>query len=302
MNTDAIGRLPARTLLDGAVGTRLIAAGLRTAVDCPESWNIERPAEVRRIHAEYIEAGADAVQTNTFGGTRLRLAAYQRSSQVVALNKAAVSLAREACPPGKLVIGSIGPTGAIPPPQGNADLELLEHCYAEQAKVLAGSGVDLLHLETMYHPKEARAALRGARNGAPGIQVIASMTCRRISGGGSGYATPLGFSPEVMLAVFLEENADAIGVCCSLEPASMLDLLSLVRRRTSKPIFAKPIPPPATESSVGPEAFARGVMALLAAGARAVGGCCGTGPAEIATARRHLDAMPRSVNELSLVT
>src|SRR5450432_3238195 len=133
-------RLPSRTLLDGAMGTRLMSLGLRAGTDCPEAWNVTRPDDVRGVYYDYFSAGADAVQTNTFGGTRLRLQSFQKQAEVRALNVAGAVLAREVRPTGRLVIGSMGPTGAIPPPEGRGDLIELEDCFAEQAMALAEGG------------------------------------------------------------------------------------------------------------------------------------------------------------------
>src|SRR5689334_731530 len=109
-------------VLDGAIGTELIARGLRVGREPAEAWNLSHPDVLRKLHAAYFAAGAEAVQTNTFGGTRLRLTQFRRQADVRALNLAACLLAREARPTGKRVVGSIGPTGAIPPPEGRADL------------------------------------------------------------------------------------------------------------------------------------------------------------------------------------
>jgi len=273
------------------VGTQLIARGLRAGKECAESWNTLRADDVRGLHRAYFEAGADAVQTNTFGGTRFRLGVFGLAAEVRVLNVAGALLAREVRPSGRTVIGSMGPTGLIPPPEGNADLAQLEDAFAEQAQALAEGGVDLLHLETFYHPKEARAALRGVREGAPGLKVVASMTCKVATG---GYITPLGFTPEVMLQVFIEEDADGVGINCTLSPAHMIDLVRMVRARIGPdiPLFAKPTSMPGPVEVVSSSRFAAGALELFAAGATAVGGCCGTAPADIAAVRRTLDAKP----------
>jgi methionine synthase I (cobalamin-dependent) len=293
-----LARLGTRALLDGAVGTQLIAHGLRAGKDCAEAWNVEHPDQVREIHRAYYEAGSLAVQTNTFGGSRIRLAVFGRPTEVRALNVAGALLCREVRPSGSLVIGSVGPTGAIPPPEGNADLVELEDAFAEQAQALAEGGVDLLHLETFYHPKEARAAIRGARAGAPGLPLVGSMTCRRQRAG--GYATPLGFPAETMLGAFLEEGADGVGTNCTLGPADMLDLVRLVRSRTDKPLFAKPTIAPSGSAPLLPDELAVGALALWAAGATAVGGCCGSGPADIAAVSRAFARAPRTLEEIDL--
>jgi homocysteine S-methyltransferase len=277
--------LPAPMLLDGGMGTELIARGLRPGVDCAEAWNVDRPNDVREVHAAYFAAGADAVQTNTFGATRVRLRAFRRDREVRNYNLQGALLAREVRPPGKFVIGDLGPTGAVPPPEGRADLGELEDAYAEQAMALAEGGVDFLHIETLYHPKEARAALRGARLGAPGLAIVASMTCRTTS---SGYATPLGMTPDAMLAAFLEEGADGVGVNCSLGPADLLDLVRQLRAKTALPIFVKPTATPNGANRIRSEDMATGALALFAIGANAVGGCCGTTPFDINHMRGRL--------------
>jgi 5-methyltetrahydrofolate--homocysteine methyltransferase len=201
---------------------------------------------------------------------------------VAEINRAAVSLARSAVPDGVLVIASIGPSGAVPPPEGDADLLELEAAFAEQAALLAEahpSGVAFLHLESFYHPKELRAALRGCRAGAPGVPVATSFTCNRA---GATYRSALGFPVEGLIAVSLEESADALGANCWLPPDEMLPLVELLLTRSPVPVFAQPIVAPAGAAPLYPGEFAVGVELLFATGARAVGGCCGTGPADLA--------------------
>lgn len=276
-----------RMLLDGAMGTELMARGLDPMVECAEAWNRARPEVVQSVYRSYFDVGADAIQTNTFGGTRFRLGHFERKNEVRQLNVVGALLAREVRPAGRLVIGSMGPTGLLPPPEGNADLAEMEDAFAEQAMALGEGGVDLLHIETFYHPKEARAALRGARAGAPGLAIVASMTCRL---GPGGYTTPIGFTPEAMLAAFLEEGADGVGANCSLPPAQMIELVRLLRSRTERPIFAKPTAFPSSMGRVPVAELATGALALLAAGATAIGGCCGTTPADIGVLRQTLSA------------
>jgi 5-methyltetrahydrofolate--homocysteine methyltransferase len=279
--------LSGRTLLDGAMGTALLARGLDLTAEPPELWNRDRPDDIIAVHRAYVQAGAQAVQTNTFGANRIRLGKYNRGSQVGELNAAGAELARRACRASDvLVIGSIGPTGTTPPPEGNANLLLLEEVFAEQAIALARGGVDLLAVETMYHPKEVRAAMRGCRIGAPNIPVIGSLTCRRA---GDGYATGLGFAPDTLIQAFVEEGAYALGVNCTLSAPDMLDLVRMLRTWTSGPVIARPTAAPSAGPPVTPAEFSTGALALLASGATAVGGCCGTGPAEIAAARAAVE-------------
>ena len=282
--------LPSHLVLDGGVGTALIARGLDLGEEPPEAWNLGHPDAIKQVHRQFAEAGAGAVQTNTFGANRLRLCSSGREDQVAALNRAGVQLAREAVPRGVLVIGSMGPTGTVPPPEGDADLVELEETFADQAAALADEQVDLLHVETFYHPKELRAALRGCRAGAAGVPVVASFSCGRV---GSGYASVLGFPPDALLSVALEEGAEGVGVNCTLIPADMLALVERLVARAQVPVFAKPVVAPHQGAPLYPQEFAAGALALFGAGARAVGGCCGTGPADVAALKNTLDAAPR---------
>ncbi len=284
--TASLGYLPERLLLDGGCGTSLIARGLDVRAEPTALWNITRPDEVRAVHHGFIEAGAAAIQTNTFVANRLALEA-RGISEVRACNLAAAAVAREAAAgSGVMVIGNIGPSGQVPPPQGDANLSQLEETFAEQASYLAAGGVDLLHIETMVHPKEMRAALRGAREGAPGMPVVVSIACRA---SGDSFKSTMGFAIDSMLAVAIEEKADGIGANCMLCPIEMVPLIELIVAKASVPVFAKPTIAPDGGAPLYPDEFAEGVARLFAAGARAVGGCCGTSFKDISTARRRLD-------------
>jgi 5-methyltetrahydrofolate--homocysteine methyltransferase len=275
--------LPPRLLLDGGVGTSLIARGLDVTREPPEAWNLSCPDAVRETHRGFAEAGSMAVQTNTFGGNRFRLGAFGLAERVAEVNRAALALARAAVPDHVLVIASIGPSGAVPPPEGDADLFELEEAFAEQAAAFA-AGPDVpafIHLESFYHPKELRAALRGCRAGAPALPIAASFACNRSR---AGYRSAMGFPVDVLSAVALEERADAIGANCWLPPGLMLPLIERLVSRSSVPVFAKPVAAPVGGPALEPGEFADGVAALFAAGARAVGGCCGTGPRDLAAA------------------
>jgi methionine synthase I (cobalamin-dependent) len=273
------------------MGTRLIAHGLQVRSECPEAWNLERPEEVRAVHASYFEAGAEAVQTNTFGATRPRLRRFGREGQLVEIIRAAVGLAREAAPD-RLVIGSLGPTGETVTLDPGVDLGWLEAEFAEPARLLASEGVDAIHLETMFHPAELEAAVRGARAGAGKVPVIASMT---LMPGVTGLETPHGVPIKKMMRAIEATAPDAVGVNCSIEGERMLAAVEQLRDLTTLPIWAQPQAKlsakcVSTQPQESPEQFARHALALTRMGASAVGGCCGTGPAEIASLRRALDA------------
>lgn len=276
--------LPAQLLLDGGFGTSLMARGLDVATESTASWNLTHPAEVLAVHRAFVDAGAGAIQTNTFGANRLAMNA-QDPGAVRECVLAAASLAQEAASPDTLLMGCMGPSTQIPPPQGDANLIELEAAFSEQASLLAEGGVHFLHVETMVHPKEMRAALRGAREGAPETPVVVSVTVRRH---GDRYKTTQGFSLESMLKVALEERADGLGANCLLAPADMLDLTRFMVAELPMPIFAQPTIAPDGGAPLYPDEFAEGVARLFECGATAVGGCCGTSAADIDAARRRL--------------
>ncbi len=274
-------------LLDGGLGTALSARGLDPKQEPSSNWNITRPATVRAVHRGFVEAGAAVINSNTFSANPWQLKGSD--SEFTCTNRDGVALARAEALDGVLVAGNIGPSGDLPPPEGDADLFDLEDGYERQARALIEAGADLLHVETLYHPKEARAAIRGCRQASPTIPIVASMACRKL---GRAFVTVAGLPWLAMLKAFVEEGADAVGANCSLTPGEMLPLIELLRARTKLPIFAQPTVAPTDGPPLYPGEFALGLVNLINAGANAVGGCCGTSAADIAAARTALDGMP----------
>ena len=165
-------------LTDGGMGTMLLSRGLPRGVE-PELWNVERPEEIRRIHRDYIEAGAQIILTNSFGGNRQRLSFHGLVDRVVELNIAAAGLARaeaDAATTAVVVAGSMGPTGAVMAPLGDLTFEQAKLAYVEQAGSLVDGGVDVLWIETMSDLGEVRAAVEGCRQVAPDAPIVATMT------------------------------------------------------------------------------------------------------------------------------
>lgn len=292
-----LDRQPTRPmLLDGAMGTELIARGLSTRVDCADAWNLTRPDDVRAVHAAYAAAGAEAVQTNTFGATRPRLKRFGMEDRQREICEAAVRLAREGAP-GATIIGSLGPTGETLPLAGNADLGWLREAYAEAAAALAAAGAEAIHLETQFHPAELQIAIAGARAGAPGLPLIASMA---LMPGATGLETPHGVPIGKMMRAIEANLPDAVGVNCAVEAERMLQAVELLRDRFELPVWAKPQAKMSDKCATGqsketPESFARRAVALVDAGASAVGGCCGTTPASIVALRAALHREPAKV-------
>lgn len=277
-------------LLDGGLGTELMARGLEPGVP-PEIWNVERPEAVREIHAAYFEAGSDAVSTNSFGATPLKLAAHGLEARTSELNRAAARLAREAAPPGRFVAGSMGPTGKFLKPQGPAAEEDLVAAFAEQARALAEGGVDVFLVETQYDLREALAALRGVQAVSP-LPVFVTMTFNVFP---RGYFTIMG-NPAPRVAAELERaGAAAVGANCTLTTEQMAGCVAALRAATTLPVIAQAN---AGQPAVGPdgtvryaqsvEDYVRFVPDLIRAGAGFVGGCCGTTPATIRAMARAI--------------
>lgn len=290
-------RDPARPLLlDGAIGTELIARGLRVRAESPESWNLTRPDDVRAVHAAYAQAGSDAIQTNTFGATRPRLGRFGLAARTRDICAAAVALAREAAP-GRMIIGSLGPSGETLPLGATPDLGWLRDAYAESAAALAAAGVDAIHLETQFHPAELQAAIEGARAGAPRHPVIASLA---LMPGVTGLETPHGVPIAKMVRALQTCPPDAVGANCAVEAERMRQVVAYLREQFALPVWAKPQAKLSDKCATGrsnetPESFARHAVALVEAGAAAVGGCCGTTPASIAALRAALAGVPAKV-------
>jgi 5-methyltetrahydrofolate--homocysteine methyltransferase len=275
-------------VLDGAMGTMLFAAGL-TPGACPELWNAERPEVLQGVHRAYFEAGSDLVETNTFGGTRLKLKAYGLEDGCRELNEKGAKLARSVCPPGRFVAGSIGPTGHLPDtfePLGDTPAELFYESFREQALALADGGVDLFAIETMMIPDEAVLAIKAAKE-ATGLPVLCSMTFQYNAAKGVD-RTMWGTSPADAAAALAAAGADVVACNCGDGGPGRVPAI-LAEMRTATPAFLAAYPNAGIPKVVGdktiydltPEAMGAAFPAIVAAGARIVGACCGSTPAHI---------------------
>jgi 5-methyltetrahydrofolate--homocysteine methyltransferase len=267
-------------LLDGGFGTELFKQGLPMDA-CPESWNLERPDVVKKIHKSYFDAGSDAVTTNSLGGNRIKLSAMGLGGKCYELNMAAASVAREVKPDGAFVGGSIGPTGKFLKPQGEFSEDEFESSFAEQARGLSDGGVDFLLIETQYDLAEALCAWRGARR-VTSLPVFVTMTFSR---GPRGFFTIMGNSPEQCFARFEAEGISATGANCTLDSRDMVDLVRVMREKTSLPLIAQANagrPALAAGGEVtyeqGLEDYVRYIPEMIKNGANIIGGCCGTNP------------------------
>ncbi len=273
-----------KVLLDGGFGTELIKNGFPQGA-CPESWNEEKPDRVQKIHKSYYDAGSDAVLTNSFGGTTIKLKSHNLENKCFELNRAAALIANEVKPEGKFLGGSMGPTGKFLKPHGEFTEEEFEDAYAEQARGLTEGGVDFLLIETQYDLIEALCALRGARK-ASDLPVFLTMTFNHHP---KGFFTLMGNSVDQFLEAMEREGVPVVGSNCTLNSAEMVELVKIMREKTSLPIVAQANAGKPSLSEEGEVAYSQGmedylrfIPQIIANGADIIGGCCGTDPDYIA--------------------
>ena len=274
-------------VFDGGYGTMLFAAGLLNGA-CPELWNDTHADVVRGIHAGYYDAGSHLVETNTFGGTRLKLNEYKLGDRTRELNAKGARLARAAAPADRYVAGSIGPTSRLPVDyaldEGVTDEEY-EATFREQAEALAEGGVDIFAVETMMFPQEATAAIRACKAVTP-LPVMATMFFQ-FEELHDRDRTMWGESPAEVAKNLLAGGADIVGMNCGRGPDRAITIIREMRAVTDAPLIAYPNAglPITTGDTVtyelGPEAMAREYPALLDAGCNIVGACCGSNPEHI---------------------
>ena len=268
---------------DGAMGTELIASGLEAGM-CPERWNVEKPAVIADIYRSYFTAGADVVVTNTFGGTRIRLRQAGLEGAFTGVNLCGVELALAERPKGGLVAGCMGPCGELIAPPGKVSEQEVEDAFAEQAELLSNAGVDLLHLETQFDLREARAAVRGIKH-ISSLPLVATMTFRQTK---RGFFTEMGDPVALCLEKLAKDGVAMVGANCTLDGEGMLELTAEMRRATPLPLLIQPnAGQPVLKGDrvvypCSPEEFALQIAKIIGKGANAVGGCCGTTPFHIA--------------------
>jgi methionine synthase I (cobalamin-dependent)/5,10-methylenetetrahydrofolate reductase len=282
MASDFLTRLKKSPVLcDGAMGTLLYSKGIFIN-RCYDELNLSQPDLIRGIHHEYLQAGAEIIETNTFGGNSFRLARHSLGDKVHEINFAGARLAHEAAKSFDVwVAGSVGPIGIRIEPLGKTSLEETRAAFRDQITALVEGGVDLLIMETFGYLEELHQAILAARDVNPKIPVVALVTIDEDSNCLDG-STPETFTPR------LEEwGADVIGCNCSIGPVAMLDAIERMRAVSSLPLAAQPnagMPRSVEGRNIylcSPEYMASYARKFVAAGAQLIGGCCGTTPDHI---------------------
>ncbi len=284
-------------LCDGAMGTQLQEAGL-PAGECGEAWNLDHPERVLAIHAGYVEAGADCLTTNTFGGSHLTLDRHGRADLTREINRRAVEIARLAFGAGSgFILGDLGPFGGLMEPYGDTRPDQVSRAFREQARTLVEAGVDAVLVETQSAREELEIAIREARDvGAP--CVIASMAFN-LTADGRDARTMMGVAPEEAAEAMREAGADVVGMNCGsgVDFRWAARILARFRAVCDLPLIAQPnagqpiLEGERTVYRGNGEVMAATVGDAVAAGARIVGACCGSTPDHIRALRAALDRL-----------
>ena len=270
------GRL---VFLDGGMGTQLQERGLKPG-ETPELWNLSRPDDIRAVHSAYLAAGADIVYANTFGANAAK---YHADAPLADVVSAGVALAREAVKTAggkRFVALDVGPTGRLLKPAGDFEFDAAYDAFAEEVRLGAKAGADLVVVETMGDAYELKAAVLAAKENSS-LPVLATVAL------GEDGKLLTGADVECVAAILEGLHVDALGLNCGFGPDKMLPFVKRLAAVTSLPIAVKPnaglpkVEGGKTIFTVGPDEFASDVIELVKAGASIVGGCCGTTPAHI---------------------
>src|SRR6266849_2740681 len=266
---------------DGAMGTMLYDKGIFIN-RCYDELNLTAPDMIRQIHLDYVKAGAEILETNTFGGNRMRLAAFGLTEKLGAINRAGVKIARDAARDAAFVAGAMGPLGTNIEPLGPTSFDEARSVFREQAECLVEAGVDLLILETFFNLDELREAVFAAREVAgPEMVIVGQVTIDDFGNLRSGADT------ETFTRRLDEWPVDVIGANCSAGPKVMLETIEKMIRYSTKPMSAMPNaghPQRVEGRSIylcSPEYMSQYARRFLWAGVKIIGGCCGTTPEHI---------------------
>ncbi|MBU0508430.1 homocysteine S-methyltransferase family protein [bacterium] len=279
-------------IADGAMGTMLFQMGLEPG-QCPEAINLTHPEFLEEIAASYLRAGAELIQTNTFGGSPLKLAQYGLEGQAKKITENAVRAVRRVVGDRAYVSGSCGPCGRILKPYGDVDQDEVYAGFRSQMESLVGASVDVICVETMTDLAEAGLAIKAAKDVSPAIPVMTTMTFDATP---RGFFTIMGVSVEQAAVGLAEAGADVIGSNCGNGIENMIKIARELRRRSELPLIIQSNAGlPRTKEGITvydetPEFMAEKARELIDLGVAIIGGCCGTPPEHIAALRRMADS------------
>jgi 5-methyltetrahydrofolate--homocysteine methyltransferase len=282
-----------RLVGDGAMGTMLFQRGLEPGRP-PESITLSRPAVLEEIARLYLDAGSDILQTNTFGGSPLKLALHGLEAETEAINREAVRAVRRVAGDRGYVVASVGPSGRLLEPYGDVSAAAVYDSFRRQLAALCAAGVDGVIVETMTDLAEAQLAVRAAKDVSPGIPVLATMTFDATP---RGFFTIMGVSVAAAAAGLLEAGADAVGSNCGSGIEQMVAIAREFRRHTAAPLVIQAnagLPRSVDGRTVydeTPAFFAEQARGLAEPGVSVIGGCCGTTPDHIAALRAMVDGL-----------
>jgi 5-methyltetrahydrofolate--homocysteine methyltransferase len=279
---------------DGAWGTFLQKKGLK-AGECPELWNLTKPEEVYDVAKSYIDAGADIIETNSFGGNYFKLKLFGLEDKVYEINKAAAEISRKAAGPSKYVIGSVGPTGKFLI-MGDVTENELYDSFSKQCSALSDGGADAIIIETISDIEEAKIAIKAAKDNTK-CEVFCTMTFEK--SGNYTYHTMMGCTPSQMVEELIKLNIDALGANCGNGIEGMIDIVKeirLVNKDIPVIIHANAGLPIYKDGTTifpeTPEQMAAYIEPLYKYGANIIGGCCGTTPEHI----RNIASIIKEIN------
>jgi 5-methyltetrahydrofolate--homocysteine methyltransferase len=281
---------------DGAIGSLLFTMGLQPG-GCPESVNLERPELLEEIARRYLRAGAQVIQTNTFGGSSLKLSSYGLENKTREINRAAVEAVRAAVGDRAYVYGSCGPTGCTLKPYGETAPEEVYESFRMQLQAILDAGVDLIGIETMTDLAEATLAVRAVRSLSEKVPIMATMTFEPTP---RGFFTIMGNDIPHAASVLEEAGADLVGSNCGNGSETMIAIAKEFTAHSRLPLVIQPnagLPELREGKAVYPETpefMAEKARELVAAGVSVIGGCCGTTPDHIQAIREVINSATRS--------
>jgi 5-methyltetrahydrofolate--homocysteine methyltransferase len=280
-------------VMSGAMGTMIAKMGADLG-GCINQWILEHPEVYRDLVRDYFRVGCDIVSGGTFNLNRISLTKFGLAEKAEELNRGMIRILKGVQPEGKYVAGSMGPTGRMLKPLGDVDPREAFEAYAEQARVLAESGAEIINILTMYDLEEAVIALRAAKKETP-LPVFVSLA---FNPGAQGYRTMMGVSPESAARRLDAEGADVIGANCGgVSLSQMTEVIRLMKANCRRPLMVKPnagspkIVEGKEKYTASPEEFAEHVGNWVGAGARIVSACCGSSP-------DHLQEIANGVKKL----